>query len=189
MSFWGVWIFVLTLLFIGWLYRLFRQLERDNATADFTKAVGEFDGIEERDAALPPWVIKSFFGIFGFLLLFIVLFPGVYRGLIERQPDLAPEEVDSRALAQRVRELNTDGTIPLVELAQDEDIRRAGQKLYETHCGSCHGMDAQGNKSFPNLVDNDHVYGETDQDLIFYCGSWPQLCNARLRGHSVVRGY
>jgi thiosulfate dehydrogenase len=167
MSFWSAWIFLLTLLFIGWLYRLFRQLYRDNETANFDNAVAEFDGIEERDAPLPPWVIKSFIGIFIFLAAYLVLMPGVYRGIISSQEELTPAASDSHKLAATIDALQGDETVSLLDLANDGEIRHAGQNLFETHCGSCHGMDAEGNKSFPNLVDDDWVYGDSDESLLF----------------------
>jgi len=34
-----------------------------------------------------------------------------------------------------------------------------GQRLFLTYCSQCHGADARGAKGFPNLTDNDWLYG------------------------------
>ena len=41
-----------------------------------------------------------------------------------------------------------------------------GERLFLNNCAACHGSDARGSKGFPNLTDNDWLYGgslENDQ--------------------------
>jgi cytochrome c oxidase cbb3-type subunit III len=36
-----------------------------------------------------------------------------------------------------------------------------GERLFINNCAACHGSDARGSKGFPNLTDNDWLYGGT----------------------------
>jgi cytochrome c oxidase cbb3-type subunit 3 len=44
-------------------------------------------------------------------------------------------------------------------VAADPEARQMGQRLFLTYCSQCHGSDARGAKGFPNLADNDWLYG------------------------------
>jgi cytochrome c553 len=44
-------------------------------------------------------------------------------------------------------------------VAADPQAHAIGERLFLTYCAQCHGSDARGNKGFPNLTDNDWLYG------------------------------
>jgi cytochrome c oxidase cbb3-type subunit 3 len=39
-----------------------------------------------------------------------------------------------------------------------------GERLFMNNCAQCHGSDARGSKSFPNLTDGDWLHGGTPED-------------------------
>ena len=41
-----------------------------------------------------------------------------------------------------------------------------GQRLFINNCSSCHGSDAKGSKGFPNLTDNDWLYGGSLEKIV-----------------------
>jgi cytochrome c oxidase cbb3-type subunit 3 len=45
------------------------------------------------------------------------------------------------------------------ELSEDKDAQKVGQRLFVTYCAQCHGSDAGGARGFPNLTDNDWLWG------------------------------
>jgi cytochrome c oxidase cbb3-type subunit III len=47
--------------------------------------------------------------------------------------------------------------IPAV--AADPQAREIGQRLFLNYCSQCHASDARGGRGFPNLTDNDWLYG------------------------------
>ncbi|HBX55872.1 MAG TPA: cytochrome-c oxidase, cbb3-type subunit III, partial [Pseudomonas sp.] len=49
--------------------------------------------------------------------------------------------------------------MPVEEVAKDQEANRIGQRLFATNCSVCHGSDAKGAYGFPNLTDNDWLYG------------------------------
>lgn len=47
----------------------------------------------------------------------------------------------------------------VVKLSQDPQANKIGQRLFLQNCSVCHGSQAHGAKGFPNLTDNDWIYG------------------------------
>ena len=50
-------------------------------------------------------------------------------------------------------------TQDLKAVAADPEANAMGGRLFLTYCAQCHGSDARGAKGFPNLTDNDWLYG------------------------------
>src|SRR3990167_3132469 len=50
-------------------------------------------------------------------------------------------------------------------LINDADALKIGARLFSTYCTTCHGSDARGVRGFPNLRDNDWLYGGTADDI------------------------
>ena len=44
-------------------------------------------------------------------------------------------------------------------LARDSQAMGIGERLFINNCATCHGSDARGSKGFPNLTDNDWLWG------------------------------
>ncbi|MNL05831.1 Cbb3-type cytochrome c oxidase subunit CcoP [compost metagenome] len=53
----------------------------------------------------------------------------------------------------------------VTKVAADPEAREIGQRLFLNYCAQCHGSDARGSRGFPNLADNDWLYGG-DPDTI-----------------------
>ncbi len=47
----------------------------------------------------------------------------------------------------------------VVKLANNQQANKIGQRLFLQNCSVCHGSSAHGAKGFPNLTDNDWIYG------------------------------
>ncbi len=46
-------------------------------------------------------------------------------------------------------------------LIADAEANATGQRLFANSCAMCHGSDARGARGFPNLTDNDWLYGDS----------------------------
>jgi cytochrome c oxidase cbb3-type subunit 3 len=120
-----------------------------------------FDGIEEYDNPLPKWWFNMFMATIVFSLIYLVLYPGLgnFKGLLgwtsvghwEQEVKEADEKYSPifKALAAK----------PVVELAKDKSAMKIGQRLYANNCAVCHGSTGRGALGFPNLTDNDWLYG------------------------------
>jgi cytochrome c oxidase cbb3-type subunit 3 len=49
--------------------------------------------------------------------------------------------------------------LPIAEIASDPAVRKMGMRMFSNNCAQCHGADARGSYGFPNLADNDWLYG------------------------------
>jgi cytochrome c oxidase cbb3-type subunit 3 len=47
----------------------------------------------------------------------------------------------------------------LKAVAADAQAREMGQRLFLNYCAQCHASDGRGSRGFPNLADNDWLYG------------------------------
>src|SRR5690606_10611551 len=45
------------------------------------------------------------------------------------------------------------------QMAADPAAQAIGERLFMNNCAQCHGSDARGSRGFPNLTDNDWLYG------------------------------
>ncbi len=55
--------------------------------------------------------------------------------------------------------------LPVEEIAGDPAVRKMGARMFGNNCAQCHGSDAKGSYGFPNLTDDDWIYGG-DADTI-----------------------
>lgn len=160
-SFWSGWIILLTsvtLIATAWLLLGNRKAgaRRENETTGHV-----YDGIEEYDNPLPAWWFYMFLITLIWGVGYLIVYPGMgnYAGLIgwtstgQHQQRVAAAEERHRAMYDRYL------AQPIAEIASDPDIRRMGMRLFGNNCAQCHGADARGGYGFPNLTDDDWIWG------------------------------
>lgn len=115
------------------------------------------DDLEELNNPLPRWWLYLFYGTCVFGLLYLVLYPGlgsikgVFGWTSTGQYD--DEVAAVRSVTEPLFTAYLDEDI--ATLAADPEAVAMGERLYLTYCTQCHGSDARGGRSFPNLADND----------------------------------
>lgn len=129
----------------------------------------EWDGIKELNNPLPRWWVWTFYATIVWSLGYMIAYPawplitsattGVL-GYSSRQ-ELSNEMLaaaDSQAdQLQAIREMS------LPDILADDNLRRfavaAGAAAYKVNCSQCHGSGAQGTAGYPNLNDDDWLWG------------------------------
>jgi len=184
-SFWSIWISVLTLGTLVGCYLLLRMCLKNFAGVGEGEPTGHIhDGIEELNNPPPKWwstffILTIIWG-FGYLLLYPGL--GNFEGLLgwkssnqgilnlsESEASVAQAKA-AGMLVQYDREVAAAdekyGPIfaayaaqSIETLAGNEEALKVGQRLFLQNCSQCHGSDARGTTGFPNLTDNDWLYG------------------------------
>jgi len=162
-SFWTFFIAIGTLGGIAWLvYLLMISTRIKIKPNEEVKSTGHsWDGIEELNNPLPFWWVAMFYITIIFSLIYLVLYPGIgtYKGLLgwtsagEHQAEVAAAEAKFGPLYAKY------ASTELVELSKNQDALYTGSRLFANNCAICHGADARGARGFPNLTDNDWLYG------------------------------
>jgi len=161
-SFWSYWISIITLGSIfGCLFILYLAYKSQNPNESEETTGHVYDGIEEYDNPMPQWWVLMFIltSIFGLAYLF--LYPGLgnYKGILNW--------TSTGHLEQEVKEANAKydpifanyAKQPIIKLAQDPEAMKVGQRLFSHNCAVCHGSTGRGALGFPNLTDQDWLYG------------------------------
>jgi cytochrome c oxidase cbb3-type subunit 3 len=121
----------------------------------------------EYNNPLPRWWMWLFYITIVFSLGYLVLYPGLGRlpGMLGWTSDGAyaseVKEFDARVGPLYAKYLAMD----IKQVAADPQARAMGERLFLNHCAQCHGSDAGGAKGFPNLRDNDWLYGGDPQNI------------------------
>ncbi|HET7843308.1 MAG TPA: cytochrome-c oxidase, cbb3-type subunit III [Xanthomonadales bacterium] len=120
-----------------------------------------WDGITEYNKPLPRWWLNLFYATIVFALGYLVVFPGLgnFAGTQKWSSDgeLAAEQ--KAATAKRDAALARYAGKPIAELARDDSALALGRGVFANHCAACHGSDARGARGYPNLTDDDWLWG------------------------------
>jgi cytochrome c oxidase cbb3-type subunit 3 len=126
------------------------------------------ENIRELNTPLPRWWLHLFNITIVFALVYLALFPGLgnFSGFLSwTQISQYDAEMSSAATAQEpvyARFKDMDGTA----LMADAEANEIGGRLFANNCAMCHGSDGRGAKGFPNLADNDWLYGDTHETVM-----------------------
>lgn len=166
-SFWSWYVVILTtgtLLALTWLIFATRKGQRSDTT---DQTVGHvYDGIEEYDNPLPRWWFMLFVGTIIFAVGYLVLYPGMgnWKGIL---PGYDGGWTSAKQYDREITKADEKygpifakyAALPIEEIAKDEAALKMGGRLFASHCAVCHGSDAKGSHGFPNLTDNDWIWG------------------------------
>jgi cytochrome c oxidase cbb3-type subunit 3 len=129
----------------------------------------EWDGIKELNTPLPRWWIMSFYACivwaFGYWLVYPAwpLISGYTTGLLHYS-SRADVAVQLAGLEQiRGEKMVALGAAPLADIEKDPALlalaRARGKAAFGDNCAPCHGTGATGAKGYPNLNDDDWLWG------------------------------
>ena len=170
-GFWTWFISLATIVsIIGILIFLLKCSKRSpDEDPDNVKTMGHvWDGdLEEYNNPLPTWWFYWFILTIVWAAAYLVFYPGLgsYAGV------LGWTQVNQLANEMQVAEekygplyqqyLNTD----IATLATDDAALKVGERLYASYCTTCHGSDARGARGYPNLRDDDWLYGGNPEQI------------------------
>ncbi len=117
--------------------------------------------LAEYNNPLPQWWMYLFWITVIFAIVYLVAYPGFgnFKGMLgwssQGQYDGEIVKADEKYAPIFKKFADMD----LKAVAADPEAKAMGQRLFLTYCAQCHGSDARGAKGFPNLTDNDWLYG------------------------------
>jgi cytochrome c oxidase cbb3-type subunit III len=132
-----------------------------NPTADNTTGHVWDGDLREMNNPLPKWWVYLFIITVVFAFLYGALYPtfGKFQGVLgwtsAGQHAAEVKKVED-AIAPIYAKFS--GMTP-EQMAGDAQAMAIGERLFMNYCAQCHGSDARGAKSFPNLTDGDWLGG------------------------------
>ncbi|MFY0596953.1 MAG: cytochrome-c oxidase, cbb3-type subunit III [Cognatishimia sp.] len=129
----------------------------------------EWDGIQEYDNPMPRWWLWCFYLCIIWGIGYSIAYPawpgikGATEGLLGYS---TRGEVAAEIDAVNTRNEAINARLASAELTAIEDdaelngyAKSAGAAVFKTWCAQCHGSGAAGSKGYPNLLDNDWLWG------------------------------
>ncbi|CAA0090510.1 Cbb3-type cytochrome c oxidase subunit CcoP2 [Zhongshania aliphaticivorans] len=164
-SFWSMWIIVLTVISIALIVWLLFSNRKITASKENQTTGHIYDGIEEYDNPLPSWWFKMFVISIVFAIGYLIAFPGLgnFPGLLnwtsvgKWEKEVARAEQANDALYAGFMTTDTQ------TLAANKKAMRIGKRIFANNCAICHGVNGEGSYGFPNLTDQDWLYGGTPE--------------------------
>jgi cytochrome c oxidase cbb3-type subunit 3 len=131
----------------------------------------EWDGIKELNTPLPRWWLWTFYACIVWAIGYTIAYPAWpllssattgllgYSSRANLDADLAAAKVAQGGMLTKVAET------PVADILNDADLTRfasaGGKSLFKVYCSQCHGTGATGSVGYPNLNDDEWVWGGT----------------------------
>jgi len=136
---------------------------------DYETTGHEWDGIKEYNKPLPRWWLWTFYATIVWAVLYTIAYPA-WPGIKAATPGLLGYSTRAEVADEitRFEDANSDinmqlASVELTEISQDPDLNQyaqnAGGAVFRTWCAQCHGSGAAGAKGYPNLLDDDWLWG------------------------------
>lgn len=152
---------VIGILGLFWLLKVMTVAPKKTQGAVETTGHVWDESLEEYNNPLPRWWLYLFYITLIFSIGYLILYPGLgkFQGTLgwtqtaqyQGEIKAASEQYDPLFAKYTTQDIKT--------VAQDPTALKMGERLFATYCSTCHGSDAGGAKGFPNLRDNDWLYG------------------------------
>ena len=125
------------------------------------------EDLQEFSNPLPSWWRWLFYITIVFSLFYLAMYPGLgtYQGQFgwssTGQYDGEMKKADEQYGPIYKKFQSQD----IMTVAANSEAKEMGQRLFLTYCSQCHGSDAKGARGFPNLTDNDWLFGGTPEQI------------------------
>ena len=135
----------------------------------------EWDGIQEFNNPLPRWWLWVFYACIVWAMWYSIAYPA-WPGLKSATSGYLGFSTRAQ-VAESIAEFETKlapmndklAGVELASIADDAELRgyavSAGAAVFKTWCAQCHGSGAAGAKGYPNLLDDDWLWGGTMEDI------------------------
>lgn len=151
---------IISLIGCGWLLWINRTAMIDKSEKG-QPLESEHDGIQELNNPLPAWWTWLFVATIVFSVGYLILYPGMgsYPGILG-WTSAGQHDAEVQLANAKYGPIFAGYAAQSIPDLQDEPRAiEMGARLFRNHCSTCHGSDARGSRGYPNLTDNDWLYG------------------------------
>jgi cytochrome c oxidase cbb3-type subunit 3 len=129
----------------------------------------DWDGIKELNNPLPRWWLWTFYATIVFAIGYTIAYPawpgisGATKGLLgwssraNVSADIAAVEASRSVFAEKIIAMD------LADIEADPELLQfavsGGASAFKVNCSQCHGAGAAGGGGYPNLLDDDWIWG------------------------------
>lgn len=129
----------------------------------------EWDGIRELNNPLPRWWLWTFYASIVWSIGYVIMYPAIplvtdaTKGVLgySSRAEVAREIVEARAA--QAATLERIAAMPLEDIRKDDSLLRfavaGGRAAFRVNCIQCHGTGAAGGRGYPNLNDDEWLWG------------------------------
>lgn len=135
----------------------------------------EWDGIKELNNPLPRWWVWTFYATIVWAVGYTVAYPAwplissATSGLLGYSSRADVKSEQAAAEAAKSGYVTAIAAKTVDEILADENLRTfaaaAGAAKFKVNCVQCHGSGAEGSKGFPNLNDDEWLWGGKAEDI------------------------
>jgi cytochrome c oxidase cbb3-type subunit 3 len=175
-AFWHWFVAAGTIVFIIWCTWLISWSAKQGPAnvADDDLVGHKWDGdIEEWNNPAPKWWLYLYFITIAWSIGYLIAYPGLgsYEGMLGWSQQGQYEQEMQHAAATYEPIYEKFAAMEFVELSQDAEAQALGKSLFASYCTTCHGSDARGATGYPNLTDNDWLWGNSEAELTATIGN------------------
>lgn len=168
--FWAWFVAVATMASIAWCgWLLWATSKTTVSTAEDNTTGHVWDGnLREMNNPLPRWWVGLFIITVIFSLAYVFLYPtlGKTQGQLGWS-STGQHASEVKAYQEKIGPLYAGYAAKAIpELSKDAQAMAVGERLFMNYCAQCHGSDARGGKSFPNLADKDWLGDGTPEYIV-----------------------
>lgn len=135
----------------------------------------EWDGIKELNNPLPRWWLWTFYGTIVFAVGYTIAYPAwpmissATAGVLGYSSRADLDQSLATARAAQGEYLAQIDAKPLAEILADDTLARfaraGGRSTFKVYCSQCHGSGAEGAAGYPNLNDDEWIWGGAVDDI------------------------
>jgi cytochrome c oxidase cbb3-type subunit 3 len=135
----------------------------------------EWDGIKELDNPMPRWWLIVYYATIVWALGYVIAYPAwpllrtATTGLLGYSSRADVKAEMTAANAAKADYIAAIGAKSVDEILADEKLRTfataAGAAAFRVNCVQCHGSGAQGSPGYPNLNDDEWLWGGKPTDI------------------------
>lgn len=169
-AFWQWFVAAGTILFLVWCVWLISWAGKQGPqnVADDEVVGHVWDGdLEEWNNPAPRWWLYLYFITIAWAVGYMIAYPGLgsFDGMLGWS-QLGQYEEEMQAAEGRYEPIyERYAAMSFVELQQEPAAMKLGASLYASYCTTCHGSDARGAKGYPNLTDDDWLWGNSEDAI------------------------
>lgn len=165
---WSWFVIILTVGSILGMIWLLWTTARPNGKADTDTTGHVWDGdLKELNNPLPQWWLMLFIITILMAIAYLAWYPGLgnFKGMLNWTQTNQFEEEYAEMVERQEQALEKFVDMDINALIKEPLAMKTSSNLFSNNCAVCHGSAGKGAKGFPNLTDNDWLYGGSPEQI------------------------